>query len=125
MLTHIPALLAGAVSRLVEEAAAGAAARGAPHAAGTAPPPFAAATRLHGCRSPGISVEAYAARLLRYARCSPICFVAAFAYMRRLQTGGAGGRGGPLRVDGLTAHRLMATGLVVATKFFDDKVCGG
>lgn len=69
----------------------------------------------------GISLDAYAARLLRYCKCSPVCFVAAFAYMARLQRGGGGTLGGPLRVDGLTAHRLMAVGAVVATKFFDDK----
>lgn len=38
-----------------------------------------------------------------------------------LQRGGSNTCGGPLRVDALTAHRLMAVGCVVATKFFDDK----
>lgn len=72
--------------------------------------------------SAGISLEAYAARLLRYCKCSPVCFVAAFAYMARLHRGHRGARGGPLRVDAFTSHRLMAVGLVVAAKFFDDKV---
>lgn len=111
VLTGIPQLLAAAVERLVEAAAVEDA---------VAPRPLTP-TRLHGCRPPGISLDAYAARLLKYCKCSPVCFTAAFAYMARLQRGGSNTCGGPLRVDALTAHRLMAVGCVVATKFFDDK----
>ncbi|PRW58377.1 cyclin-U4-1 [Chlorella sorokiniana] len=111
VLTGIPQLLASAVERLVEAAAL----------EDAMAPRSLQPTRLHGCRPPGISLDAYAARLLRYCKCSPVCFVAAFAYMARLQRGGGGTCGGALRVDALTAHRLMAVGCVVATKFFDDK----
>ncbi len=41
--------------------------------------------------------------------------------MARLQRGQGGVRGSPVRVDSLTAHRMMAVGTVVATKFYDDK----
>lgn len=41
--------------------------------------------------------------------------------MLRLHAGVGGVRGGRIRVDALTAHRLMAVGAVVATKFYDDK----
>lgn len=41
--------------------------------------------------------------------------------MARLQRGHGGMRGSLVRVDALTAHRMMAVGTVVATKFFDDK----
>jgi hypothetical protein len=52
--------------------------------------------------------------------------------MMRLQTGGGtsgdGGGGGAqsvqgcaVRVDSLTAHRLMSVGSIIATKFWDDK----
>ena len=45
--------------------------------------------------------------------------------MMRLQAGGDGDGGArgvqSVRVDGLTAHRLMSVGCVIATKFWDDK----
>lgn len=51
--------------------------------------------------------------------------------MMRLQTGGVtSGNGGggaqsvegcAVRVDSLTAHRLMSVGSIIATKFWDDK----
>lgn len=67
VLTSVHQLLAAAVNRLVDAAAAQDAAE--PHRR-------VAPTRLHGCRSPGISIDAYAARLLRYCKCSPVCYVA-------------------------------------------------
>lgn len=115
VLTRVPALLAAAVTRLVDHAAAVDALTGLP---------AHAVTRMHGCRPPGISLDGYAARLLRYCKCSPVCFAAAFAYIRRLQRGDASVRGGPLRCDELTVHRLMAMGVVLGAKFYDDKVLG-
>jgi hypothetical protein len=114
VVTPLPALMAAAVGQLVEEAAA---ADSAAHPA----PPRQQPTRLHGCRPPAISVEDYAARLLRYCKNSPVCYAAAFAYMLRLHRGCTGVRGGRVRVDTLTAHRMMAVGSVVACKFYDDK----
>lgn len=180
VVTDIPALLAAAVGRMVEAAAV----------EDAVAPRRREPTRLHGCRPPGISLEAYAARLLKYCKCSPVCFLsgesscrggrgdggvwgggesaygplpptgpvnrwrlpqpvarcchhrrlqlsltmrvtpcspipcpcsAAFAYMLRLHAGVGGVQGGRVRVDALTAHRLMAVGLVLATKFNDDK----
>lgn len=70
VVSHIPQLLACAVVRLVEAAEAEDAADG----------PYGGChqelTRLHGCRPPGIAIDAYAARLLRYCKCSPVCYVA-------------------------------------------------
>lgn len=71
VLTHIPALLGAAVNALVRGAAAADAALLTMGAVQRIEP-----TRLHGCRPPGISVEAYAERLVRYCRCSPVCFLA-------------------------------------------------
>ncbi|KAL4430856.1 hypothetical protein ABPG75_006112 [Micractinium tetrahymenae] len=116
VLTHIPALLAAAVDALVRASAASDAAMLFVGVVRRLEP-----TRLHGCRPPGISIEAYAERLLRYCKCSPVCYLAAFCYMSRLQRGHGGVRGPPVRVDALTAHRMMAVGTVVATKFYDDK----
>lgn len=51
----------------------------------------------------------------------PHLLPAAYCYMARLQRGHGGTRGSLVRVDDLTAHRMMAVGTVVATKFYDDK----
>ena len=48
-------------------------------------PTFATSPALPPCFPAGISLDAYAARLLKYCKCSPVCFTAAFAYMARLQ----------------------------------------
>lgn len=71
VLTRIPALLAEAVNALVRSAAASDAALLSVGAVRHIEP-----TRLHGCRPPGITVEAYAERLLRYCKCSPVCYLA-------------------------------------------------
>lgn len=57
----------------------------------------------------------------RRAPPAPVPAPAAYCYMARLQRGHGGMRGSLVRVDALTAHRMMAVGTVVATKFFDDK----
>ena len=54
--------------------------------------------------------QAYAARLMKYCSCSPVCFVAAYAYLLRLA--GAAARGSPagVAITPRTAHRLLITG---------------
>lgn len=39
---------------------------------------------FHGMRSPPIGIGAYMERIAKYAKCSPVCFVMAEAYMERL-----------------------------------------
>lgn len=115
VVSALPALMTAAVSQLVDTAADR-------DAAATAGAPAAhTPTRLHGVRAPGIGIREYGDRMLRYCNNSPVCYVAAFAYMLRLQEGSGGVCGGALRIDSLTCHRMMAVGTIIATKFFDDK----
>ena len=41
-------------------------------------------TIFHGLRLPPIGVHEYIMRIAKYARCSPVCFVMAYAYLERL-----------------------------------------
>lgn len=71
---------------------------------------------LHGSRPPGISIAAYCSRLERYCGCSPVCFLAAYAYVLRLARAAAAGASGGIPIAPLTAHRLFITGTVVSIK---------
>ena len=81
------------------------------------PPPSC----LHGSRPPVISISSYASRLGRYCGCSPICFLAAYAYVLRLAAAAAAGACGGLAVTPLTAHRLLITGTVISIKMSEDR----
>ena len=126
VLSHIPGLLAVALERVVEDAAVASALEAAECApffrrwqgAARSARSRRARTSLHGVHAPQIGLRAYAARLLKYLKCSPVCFVAAWCFMTRLEASGA------LRVDALCAHRLLIAGVVLAAKFYDDR-CGG
>jgi len=65
---------------------------------------------------PGISVNDYAMRLKARFGCSEACFVLALIYIDRLAKMHTG-----ISVNRLSAHRLLLTSLVVATKFHDDE----
>eukprot|EP00887_Chlorella_sp_A99_P005391 scaffold1.g5391.t1 len=81
----------------------------------------AAPTKLQGSRTPAISIHAYAHRLMKYCGCSPVCFIAAYAYCLRLAAAAAAGSAGGVRITPHTAHRLFATGTVLAIKMCEDK----
>lgn len=72
-------------------------------------------TIFHGLRAPSISIHSYIMRVFKYARCSPSCFVLAYAYIDKLthQLFGA-------PITCLNVHRLVITGVMVAAKFLDD-----
>lgn len=124
----ILALITSALEAVVEhnEAAAAAAAMttttsGAfgDGAATGSPPPAAAGDRLsafHGLRPPPISIEDYVTRIFKYAKCSPACFVHAFAYLDRL----ARRDPGCYQPTPLSVHRLFLTAVMLAAKFTDD-----
>ncbi|CAH8392403.1 unnamed protein product [Eruca vesicaria subsp. sativa] len=77
-------------------------------------------TMFHGSRAPSMNIHRYIERVYRYTRCSPACFVAAFAYILRyleipVDTSVA------RRLTSLNVHRLLITSLLVAAKFLDRK----
>lgn len=83
--------------------------------AGSPEPAFAV---FHAARPPAIPILSYLERIHRYAHCSPICFVAAFAYLDR-----AARRGSPTGTLPLTrhnVHRLLMAAIMTAAKFLDD-----
>ncbi|CAH2055033.1 unnamed protein product [Thlaspi arvense] len=75
---------------------------------------------FHGSRAPSMTIHRYTERLHRYARCSPACFVAAFAYiLRYLERPVATSIN--RRLTSLNVHRLLITSLLVAAKFLERK----
>ncbi|AEE74220.1 putative cyclin PHO80, Cyclin-like superfamily [Arabidopsis thaliana] len=75
-------------------------------------------TMFHGSKAPSLSIYRYTERIHRYAQCSPVCFVAAFAYiLRYLQRPEATSTA--RRLTSLNVHRLLITSLLVAAKFLE------
>ncbi|KAK1283279.1 Cyclin-U1-1 [Acorus calamus] len=70
---------------------------------------------FRGAKAPGISVAKYLERMHRFTSCSPSCFVVAFAYVDRLVHLHPGSR-----VVSTNVHRLIVTGVLIASKVLDD-----
>ncbi|GER31586.1 cyclin family protein [Striga asiatica] len=68
-----------------------------------------------GVRPPAISLEKYVERIYKYTGCSPSCFVVGFVYIDRLLH-----RFPDSPVASLNVHRLLITGVMVASKILDD-----
>lgn len=72
-------------------------------------------TAFHARHPPSISVEAYLARIFRYAPCSAECFITSLLYIKKV-----------LDVKGLallqqtTVHRLLITAVLLSSKYLDD-----
>lgn len=73
---------------------------------------------FHAARPPAIPIASYLERIHRYAHCSPVCFVAAFAFLDRAARRGS--RAGTLPLTRHNVHRLLMTAIMVAAKFLDD-----
>uniref|UniRef100_A0A0E0K318 Cyclin n=1 Tax=Oryza punctata TaxID=4537 RepID=A0A0E0K318_ORYPU len=86
--------------------------------AATTPAELAAApaSPFRAMTKPGISVRAYAARIARFAGCSPACYVVAYIYLDRLLRRSRR----CLAVDSYSVHRLLITAVLSAVKFMDD-----
>ncbi|KAF0933810.1 hypothetical protein E2562_019267 [Oryza meyeriana var. granulata] len=104
----VVAALAGILERVAERNDAAA----TPAELATAP-----ASAFRATTKPGISVRAYAARIARFAGCSPACYVVAYIYLDRLLRRG---RCLALAVDSYSVHRLLITAILSAVKFMDD-----
>lgn len=70
---------------------------------------------FYGSRVPTVSVEQYLERIFKYAKCSPSCFVVAYAYIDRMIQ-----QEPQLRITSLNVHRILITSILVAAKFLDD-----
>ncbi|KAI3410244.1 Cyclin [Psidium guajava] len=70
---------------------------------------------FHGLTRPAISIRSYLERILKYANCSPSCFVVAFVYLERFAQ-----QQPALPINSLNVHRLLITSVMVAAKFLDD-----
>lgn len=67
-------------------------------------------------KAPPISVKAYILRIAKYSKCSPVCFMMAWSYLKRLtQTEEE------IVVTSWTVHRLLITAVMLAAKLMDDK----
>eukprot|EP00419_Tripos_fusus_P030632 CAMPEP_0172783316 /NCGR_PEP_ID=MMETSP1074-20121228/204374_1 /TAXON_ID=2916 /ORGANISM="Ceratium fusus, Strain PA161109" /LENGTH=217 /DNA_ID=CAMNT_0013620305 /DNA_START=1 /DNA_END=654 /DNA_ORIENTATION=+ len=67
-------------------------------------------------RPPKVDLGSYLLRIRQYIPCSDACFVLALVYIDRIA------REEPLLVvDGMTCHRLVLTGIMLATRFHDDE----
>ncbi|XP_052141929.1 cyclin-P4-1-like [Oryza glaberrima] len=80
----------------------------------------APASPFRATAKPGISVRAYAARIARFAGCSPACYVVAYIYLDRLLRRGRRCLALALAVDSYSVHRLLITAVLSAVKFMDD-----
>uniref|UniRef100_A0A0D9VIZ2 Cyclin n=1 Tax=Leersia perrieri TaxID=77586 RepID=A0A0D9VIZ2_9ORYZ len=81
----------------------------------------ATASAFRATTKPGISVRAYAARIARFAGCSPACYVVAYIYLDRLlRRRGRSRCRLALAVDSYSVHRLLITSVLSAVKFMDD-----
>ena len=72
-------------------------------------------TIFHGFRPPNISILKYLERIHKYSNCSPSCFLVGFIYIDHLVH-----KQPDVPITSLNIHRLLITGIMVATKLLDD-----
>ncbi|KAG9147524.1 hypothetical protein Leryth_007326 [Lithospermum erythrorhizon] len=70
---------------------------------------------FHGLSRPNISIQNYLERILKYANCSPSCFIVAYVYLDRFTQ-----RQPALPINSFNVHRLLITSVMIAAKFMDD-----
>ncbi|KNE55928.1 hypothetical protein AMAG_01784 [Allomyces macrogynus ATCC 38327] len=74
-----------------------------------------AISRFHTRALPPISVHAYLVRVLKYAPCPSLVFIAVLVYLDRMARARV-----PFIVCSSNVHRLLITAIMVATKFHSD-----
>ncbi|ORZ03965.1 cyclin-domain-containing protein [Syncephalastrum racemosum] len=72
-------------------------------------------TCFHARSIPSIDIHAYLTRILKYCPCSNECFLSLLVYFDRMSRNSSG-----LRIDSFNIHRLVISGIMVASKFFSD-----
>jgi hypothetical protein len=72
-------------------------------------------TCFHARSIPSISIYAYLTRILKYCPCANECFLALLVYFDRMGNTTVG-----LQIDSYNIHRLIISGVMVASKLFSD-----
>ncbi|KAL8539496.1 hypothetical protein ACS0TY_001204 [Phlomoides rotata] len=70
---------------------------------------------FHGFSRPTISIESYLERIVKYANCSPCCFIVAYIYLDRFTQ-----RQPFIPINSFNLHRLLIASVLVSAKFMDD-----
>lgn len=80
--------------------------------------------RFHGCNVPGIGLDAYFDRILKYCPSTADVFISLLVYLDRIATKGFSLSSNPesslFFLDSYNVHRLVIAGMTVASKFFSD-----
>lgn len=85
-------------------------------------------TCFHARSIPSISIGAYLTRILKYCPCANECFLALLVYFDRMSktnsssssSGSFHSSGVGLRIDSYNIHRLIISGIMVASKLYSD-----
>ncbi|SAM07966.1 hypothetical protein [Absidia glauca] len=77
-------------------------------------------TCFHARSIPTISIQAYLIRILKYCPCTNECFLAILVYFDRMAKSAPPARPEPLRIDSFNIHRLIISGVMIASKLFSD-----
>ncbi|OAD76979.1 cyclin, partial [Phycomyces blakesleeanus NRRL 1555(-)] len=77
-------------------------------------------TRFHARSIPSIALSPYLYRILKYCPCTNECFLAVLVYFDRMAKHSLATNGQPFSIDSHNIHRLIITGVMIATKFFSD-----
>ncbi|CAO3610727.1 unnamed protein product [Cunninghamella blakesleeana] len=72
-------------------------------------------TCFHARSIPSIDIESYLLRILKYCPCANECFLSLLIYFDRMARNTT-----QLRLDSFNIHRLIISGVMVASKFFSD-----
>jgi hypothetical protein len=77
-----------------------------------------ASTCFHARSVPSISIHAYLTRILKYCPCANECFLAVLVYFDRMSKPTSARPG--LRIDSYNIHRLLISGVMIASKLYSD-----
>ncbi|KAI8331053.1 cyclin-domain-containing protein [Chlamydoabsidia padenii] len=75
---------------------------------------------FHARSIPSISIQAYLTRILKYCPCTNECFLAILVYFDRMAKSNSRTPTMTLRIDSYNIHRLIITGVMIASKLFSD-----
>lgn len=77
-------------------------------------------TRFHARLVPSIDIYSYLSRIYKYCPCSNECFLSLLVYFDRMSKNSLAITKQPFTIDSFNIHRLIISGVMVASKFFSD-----